>query len=227
MVMNTIKINRFYLTAILAFITFVSGIAQGNSVKYDLSSLSVNNMLDVFNRKVTAFSENERNGIRFSKNENDGVAWLKHVIFSNGIIELDIKGKDELQQSFVGIAFHGTDNTTLDAVYFRPFNFQSTDSIRKIHAVQYISMPDYPWEVLREKFNGKYEKAIFPAPDPNEWFHVKIIVNYPHITVFVNGNQEPCLIVEKLNTRTSGKIGLWVGNNSDGDFANLQINPLD
>jgi hypothetical protein len=99
--------------------------------------------------------------------------------------------------------------------------------VRKIHAVQYISLPDYPWETLREKFNGKYEKAIFPVPDPNEWFHVKIIVSYPHITVFVNGSQEPCLIVEKLNTRTSGKIGLWVGNNSDGDFANLQINPLD
>jgi hypothetical protein len=56
---------------------------------------------------------------------------------------------------------------------------------------------------------------------------VKIIVKSPQIIVFVNGNQEPSLIVEKLNTRASGKIGLWVGNNSDGDFANLQIIPLD
>jgi len=42
----------------------------------------------------------------------------------------------------VGIAFHGSDNKTLDAIYFRPFNFQSTDPVRKIHAVQYVSHPD-------------------------------------------------------------------------------------
>ena len=149
--MKTSKINCFYLTAILGFIISQSGMAQGISVKYDLNSLYENNQLEVFNRKVSAFSENDKKGIRFSKNENDGVAWLKHIIFTNGTIELDIRGKDEFQQSFVGIAFHGVDNRTFDAIYFRPFNFQSTDSVRKIHAVQYISQPDYPWEVLKRK----------------------------------------------------------------------------
>lgn len=225
--MNINKIKRFYLTVILGFIAFYSGIAQVSSVIYDLYSLFENNKLEVFNRKVVPFSEKDKKGIRFSKNENDGIAWLRHVIFSNGIIEIDIRGKDEFQQSFVGIAFHGIDNNTLDAIYFRPFNFQSTDSVHKIHAVQYISQPDFPWEVLREKFNGKYEKAIIPPPDGNEWFHAKIVIKYPQVTVYVNGNLEPSLNVEKLNNRTSGKIGLWVGNNSDGDFANLQIMSLD
>jgi len=222
--MNTIKISHYYLTVILGFITFVSGMGQVNSVKYDLSE---NNKFEVFNRKVTPFSEKDKKGIRFSKNENDGVAWLTSVEFSNGSIELDIRGKDEYQQSFVGVAFHGIDNNTLDAIYFRPFNFQSTDAVRKIHAVQYISQPDYPWQVLREKFNGKYEKAVIPSPNGNEWFHVKIIIKYPEVTVYVNANSEPSLSVEKLNKRTTGKIGLWVGNNSDGDFANLQITPQD
>jgi hypothetical protein len=31
------------------------------------------------------------------------------------------------------------------------------------------------------------------------------------------------LVIDKLNDRKTGKIGLWVGNTSDGDFANLQI----
>lgn len=225
--MNINKINRFHLTVILGFIAFYSGIAQVSSFKYDLYSLFENNKLEVFNRKVVPFSEKDKKGIRFSKNENDGIAWLRHVIFSNGIIEIDIRGKDEFQQSFVGIAFHGIDNNTLDAIYFRPFNFQSTDSVHKIHAVQYISQPDFPWEMLREKFNGKYEKAIIPSPNGNEWFHAKIVIKYPQVTVYVNGNLEPSLNVEKLNNRTSGKIGLWVGNNSDGDFANLQIMSLD
>jgi len=219
--------TRFFLAVFLGLITCLSVSAQENSIKYDLSSLAQSNQLDVYNRKVIPFTETDINGIRFSRSENDGIAWLKHVIFSNGNIELDIRGKDELQQSFVGVAFHGMDNNTLDAIYFRPFNFQSTDPVRKIHSVQYVSMPDSSWQVLREKFNGKYEKAVTPAPNGNEWFHVKIVVNYPSITVFVNGSPEPSLSIEKLNTRTSGKIGLWVGNNSDGDFANLQIIALE
>jgi hypothetical protein len=110
-----------------------------------------------------------------------------------------------LQQSFVGVAFHGT------------------DSVRRIHAVQYVSHPDFPWNVLRETQNAKYEKAIPSAPDPNDWFHVKIVVDYPHITVYVNNSASPCLNVDKLNDRQTGKIGLWVGNTSGGEFANLVI----
>jgi hypothetical protein len=218
--------KRLYLTGILALSMFLSGLSQTAMISYDLYSMSENSKLEVFNRKVTPFAEKDKRGIRFSKNENNGVAWLKDFEFSNVTIELDIKGKEEFQQSFVGIAVHGSDNNNYDAIYFRPFNFQSTDPVRKIHAVQYVSEPDYSWQVLREKFNGKYEKAVSPAPDGNAWFHVKIIVKNPLITVFVNGNPVSCLSVEKLNKRTSGNIGLWVGNNSDGDFANLQITPL-
>jgi hypothetical protein len=219
------KIFRICLTAALVFLLTINVTGQGNTTKFDLFKMFENNNLDIFNRKVITFSENDKKGIRFLKNENDGIAWLKDMEFSNGIIELDIRGKDILQQSFVGIAFHGKDNTTLDAIYFRPFNFQSDDPVRKIHAVQYVSHPDYTWNVLRDKFNGKYEKAVIPPPSGNEWFHVKVIVKSPLVTVFVNGNPQPCLSVEKLNSRKTGKIGLWVGNTSDGDFANLQITP--
>ena len=205
----------------------MSATAQDSSGKHALYSMSEKNLLEVFNRTVSTFSDNDKNGVRLSKSENDGVAWMKHVIFSNGIIELDIRGKEEFQQSFVGIAFHGMDNNTFDAVYFRPFNFQTDDPVRKIHAVQYVSMPEYSWEVLREKFNSKYEKAVSPAPKGNEWFHVKIVVKSPQVTVYVNGNREASLSIETLNSRSSGKIGLWVGNHSDGDFANMQITSLE
>jgi hypothetical protein len=205
----------------LAITTFALG--QNNLVKYNLYDLNKNGKLQVFNRTLTSFTDKEQNGVRFSENGGDGVAWIDGVNFSNGIIELDIKGKDVLQQSFVGVAFHGKDEKTLDAIYFRPFNFKSSDSVRRIHAVQYVSHPDFPWDQLREKQNGKYEKAISSAPNPNEWFHVKIIVAYPHVSVYVNNSIEPCLGIDKLNDRQNGKIGLWVGNNSGGDFANLVV----
>jgi hypothetical protein len=225
--MKTIKITPVFLTFALGFMSTLIGSGQGNAVKYDLFNMVESNKLEVFNRKITSFTENDKKGIRFSKNENDGIAWLKGVEFSNGSVELDIRGKDVYQQSFVGIAFHGLDDKTLDAIYFRPFNFQSSDPVRKIHAVQYVSHPDNTWNVLRDKHNGTYEKAVTPSPKGNDWFHVKILIKYPEVNVFVNGNSEPSLTIEKLNARKIGKIGLWVGNNSDGDFANLQIAPQD
>jgi hypothetical protein len=214
---------RFCFVTFLGLLSILTTRGQGQSVKYDLFNLFENGKIEPFNRQLSQFSENDKKGIRFSKNAGDGIAWLKGVEFSNGIIELDIKGKDVMQQSFLGVAFHGLNNETLDAIYFRPFNFQSNDPGRKIHSVQYVSQPDYTWSVLREKYNGKYEKAVTPAPNGNDWFHAKIIVQYPKVTVFVNGNSEPSLVIDKLNDRKTGKIGLWVGNTSDGDFANLQI----
>lgn len=173
------------------------------------------------------------NGARFVKTTDDGkdaitldileqVAWLKGVIFSNGEINIDLKGKDALQNSFIGIAFHGLNDSTYDAVYFRPFNFQANDSIRHIHAVQYISRPDYPWERLRKEQNAKYEKAISPAPDPNAWFHARIVVNDGSVKVFVNNSVTSSLEVNKHNNRTKGKIGIWL-NGSFASFANLRI----
>jgi hypothetical protein len=223
--MKTSKIIRIYLTVVLTFSTTLIAAGQVKTVNYDLFTMADNKKLEVFNRRVTTLSEGDKKGIRFSKNQNDGIAWLNGVQFSEGIIELDIRGKDAFQQSFVGVAFHGVDNETLDAIYFRPFNFQSSEPVRKIHAVQYISHPDYTWSVLREKFNGKYEKAVNPVPDGNDWFHAKIVIKNALITVYVNGNTEPSLTVEKMNKREIGKIGLWVGNGSDGDFANMQITP--
>jgi hypothetical protein len=212
-----------FLPVIISVTIATVAAGQSSLIKYDLFDLNKNAKLQPFNRKLESIMDKEQKAVRFSESEGDGVAWLEAVNFTNGIIELDIKGKDVLQQSFVGIAFHGKDEKTLDAVYFRPFNFQSTDSVRHIHAVQYVSHPDFPWNVLRETQNGKYEKAIASAPGPNDWFHAKIVVDYPHIMVYVNNSSSPCLSVDKLNDRQNGKIGLWVGNNSGGDFANLVI----
>lgn len=41
--------------------------------------------------------------------------------------------------------------------------------------------------------------------------------------VFVTDAKEPCLVVDALNGRKAGLVGLWVGNNSGGDFANVTI----
>jgi hypothetical protein len=215
--MNT----QSYFISAFVFIYSITASAQ-QMIKYDLRFLAENHKLEVFNREIKT-ADSSKSAVFLTAKENDGVAWIEGLLFSNGNIELDIKGKDMLQQSFVGVAFHGINDTTFDVVYFRPFNFQTTDPVRKIHAVQYVSLPKYDWQKLRNEQNGKYEKTIAPAPNPNEWFHAKIEIVFPVVKVYVNGSTEPSLVVEQLNATKSGKLGLWVGNNSDGNFANLTI----
>ncbi len=177
----------------------------------------------IHNRHPTLFSEGNRAALRFDELPGDGLAWWPEAKFSDGVIEFDVRGKNEFQRSFVGVAFHGQDERTYDAVYFRPFNFRAADPARRNHAVQYIALPAHDWQSLRSQYPEKYEKPVVPVPSPDEWFHVRIVVEHPKVSVFVNEASEPCLVVEQLSARKAGWIGLWVGNNSGGEFANLKF----
>ncbi|MEP6750112.1 MAG: hypothetical protein ABJB86_20405 [Bacteroidota bacterium] len=199
--------------------------AQNKTVRTpDLIKLAADKKITVSNRNMTMLTdEHHINSLHLDDKEGIGLAWLDGVQFTTGTIEFDVRGKDLMQQSFAGIAFHGVNDSTYDAVYFRPFNFKSTDTIRRSHCVQYISLPQYDWPTLREKYPNKYEQAIHPSPDPNTWFHVRIVVKNMLVSVYVNNNSVPSLVVTTLNTRSDGMIGFWTGNHSAGDFANLKI----
>jgi hypothetical protein len=191
--------------------------------EYDLPALLQNGKLTSFNRVASVQTSAGKRGIRLDEGAGEGIVWLNDVAFSSGTIDVDLRGQDVFQRSFVGVAFHAADDSTYDAVYFRPFNFHAKDSVRAIHAVQYISHPMWTWQKLREERNAQYEKAIRNAPDPNGWFHARIEVTATDVRVFVNGANEPSLTVRKISTRGSGKLGLWVGDGSGGEFANLRI----
>ena len=181
--------------------------------------------LAVFNRSVSSLTDGTKKGVRLNEQPGEGVAYLRGIEFSNGTIEFDVRGKDVQGQSFVGVAFHGVDSTTYDAIYFRPFNFRTEDPARHSHAVQYVSQPAYPWQKLRAERPGIFEQPLNPAPDPTAWFHVRVVVASPKVSVFVGDAKEPSLVVKQLSDRKKGLVGLWVGNNSGGDFANLKIHP--
>src|SRR5205085_9314712 len=100
-------------------------------------------------------------------------------------------------------------------------NFKTPDPVSHRHAVQYHSNPLYGWQKLRTEHPDQYEKAITPVPDPNGWFHLRLVVASPKVSVFVDGANAPCLTVDSLGGRKTGLVGLWLGNNSGGDFANL------
>lgn len=211
------------LTALTMLMMMASLSLIGQKKVYELHELLSKKRLTVINRMASSLKDQKYKGIHLDDNETEGIAWINDAVFSSGTIEIDLRGKDVFQRSFVGVAFHGVNDSTYDAVYFRPFNFHSTDPIRKIHAVQYISHPTYTWRKLRDEQNGMYEKALVNPPDATAWFHARIEVKDNEINVFVNDDKIPSLTVKKISSTTSGKIGIWTGAGSDGDFANLSI----
>ncbi len=135
-----------------------------------------------------------------------------------------MRGKDVLQRSFIGVVFHGLNDSTFDAVYCRPFNFFAKDSVRRIHAIQYISHPDFTWKILRDERNAMFEREIANPPDPNGWFTLKLVIDKNTIKAFINNAEEPSLIVDKLNNRSKGQIGIFTSDGSGGDFKTMKVN---
>lgn len=195
---------------------------QQKIIEPDLTSLADGKVLSVSNCCLSGFKDGAKNGVRLSV---DGVAYLTGVEFSNGVIEVDMRGKDVEQQSFIGVVFHGVDGKTYDAIYFRPFNFKTEDAARRMRAVQYVAHPTYTSQKLRAEHPGKYEQALDPAPKPDDWFHARVVVASPKVSVFINDENQPCLVVTQLSDRMKGLVGLWGGGAVGGDFAKLKIVP--
>jgi len=198
---------------------------QAKAITPDLAALADSQRLALFNRTASRLVDGGRTGIRLSAAAGDGLAFLPDVQLANGTIECDIRGKDVVQQSFVGVAFHGVNRSAFDAVYFRPFNFRAADPASHGHAVQYESLPVYSWDKLRAEQPGKYEQPVNPVPDPNGWFRARIVIEDSKVSVYVAEAKAPSLTVTTLNGRKTGRVGVWVGNGSGGDFANLTITP--
>lgn len=212
------KASIFYL--LLSMLSATTLLAQTPSTPLKKPAYTTHN------RTIEILTEGRRQVLRFSEAEGAGLAWINGIEFTEGTIEFDARGRDVFQKSFLGIAFHGADNETYETVYLRPFNFHAADPARKIHALQYAYEPKFGFQQLRNTQKDKYESAILPADiKAADWFHVKVTVKEGKIAVFLNGHSEPAMEVNTLNPGSAGKkIGFWVGNGSNGDFANFKLN---
>jgi len=190
----------------------------------DINTIGKDPRWKIAGRTVSSADIKGKHAIKLSEGDGMGLVWLDGYDFANGVIEVDLLGRSEpVQGSFLGVAFRVVDARTHDVVYFRPFNFRAADSTRHAHAVQYASHPRWPWQTLRTEHPGQYERPAVPTPDGDEWFHVRVVVARPKVSVFVNGAAQPTLVVDELSDRTHGSIGLWVGEGSGGYFANLHV----
>jgi hypothetical protein len=158
----------------------------------------------------------------------ESYAILKGERFQNGIIEASVAGKPGANaapdaRGFIGIAFRLQGNR-YEYIYLRPTNGRADDQVRRNHSVQYGAHPDYDFDRLRREAPEKYESYV--DLQPGVWTKYKIVIDGTKARLYVNGGEQPCLIVNDLKLGDSqGGVALWVGPGTDGYFADLKITP--
>lgn len=159
----------------------------------------------------------------------DLLVFPKTEAFSNGTIEVDLAGSPSAAagggaRGFVGVAWRvQPDNKTYDCFYLRPTNGRADDQERRNHSAQYISHPDWTWFRFRQESPSKYETYVDIEPD--KWIHVKIDVDGSKARLYVNGAEQPTLIVNDLKSGAdaSGAVALWLEGSTVAHYANLRV----
>jgi hypothetical protein len=149
---------------------------------------------------------------------------------AEGTIELMVAGAPaagapEGSRGFIGVAFHvQNERSTHRAFYLRPTNGRAEDQLRRNHATQYVNHPSYPWHRLRKEEPGVYESYV--DLEPEVWTRMKVVVTATQARLYVNGAEQPALIVNDLKPGpASGRVALWIGQGTDAYFADLTVEP--
>jgi hypothetical protein len=217
------------LTLALTFLGLTSVNAQHGSATAELATVADAKAWKVSDAKAEALEVDGKRAIRLTAEGDSatgtvGLALPVGWSFTTGTIEVDLKGRNLRQRSFLGVAFNVIDKKTFEAIYFRPFNFKAEEPFRK-RSVQYIAWPGNTWERLRKDTPGKFENSVNPVPDPDGWFHARIEVTDTQVRVFVNRAKEASLEIGRLARGGDNRsVGLFV-DSVEGIYANLKIMP--
>lgn len=162
--------------------------------------------------------------------DEDMLAILAGNEFKDGTIEVDVAGAPRPgmpadSRGFIGIAFRtGPHGEWSEVFYLRPTNGRADDQLRRNHSVQYVSHPDYPWNRLRQESPGVYES--YSDLVPGAWTAMKIVVSGRTARLFVNGAEQPCLVVNDLKHGDgAGRVALWAHIETDAYFGAITMTP--
>ena len=151
--------------------------------------------------------------------DEDMMAILDGADFKDGTIQIDVAGAPRPgmppdSRGFIGVSFRtGPHGVWSDVFYLRPTNGRVDDQLRRNHAVQYVSDPEFPWYRLRRESPGVYES--YADLVPGAWTTMKIEVTGTTARLYVNRASQPCLIVNDLkHGDRPGRIALWAHRSS-------------
>jgi hypothetical protein len=154
---------------------------------------------------------------------------INDLDFGDGSIELEVMGRllpnaPDSARAFIGLAFHiNSDDSKFEGIYLRPTNAVAENQIRRNRSVQYFSYPDFKFNHSRKTNPGEFETYADIAP--NEWIKMKVVVRGDNAKLYINGSQNPSLIVNKMKmgANQTGGLGLWVDIGTEGYFRNLIV----
>ena len=161
------------------------------------------------------------------KTTGEPIVILTSSDFENGTIELDLAGAPPVGASdsargSVGVAFHLQSPTRFECFYLRVTNARAEDQARRNHTLQYISVPDFPFERTRAETPALYES--YADLEAGVWTRLRIVVLGVQAKLYINGADQPSLVVNDLKLgRVRGKVALWSGRDADGYFSNLRV----
>jgi len=156
----------------------------------------------------------------------EAYAVLKNVDFRNGTIEVELAGRPTASafataRGYVGIAFRLKDSR-FEYIYLRPTNGRVDDQVRRNHSTQYSAFPDFDYARLRTESPEKYESYV--DLEPGVWTRCRITVQGATARLFVNGAEQPTLVVTDLKLGdASGGVALWIGPGTEGYFTGLSV----
>jgi hypothetical protein len=219
---------------LIPFLTAALSIFATAGVQAQTVSLESPEQLKLVNVKAESVTFKGRKALRLrdaappQSGDEGRLAILPKTEFQDGTIEVDLAGESgpgaaEGARGFVGVAFRvAPDQSRFECIYLRPTNGRAEDQVRRNHSVQYISFPGFPWHFLRKEFPEKYETYVDLLPA--EWTRVKIEVRGEKARLYVNGVEQPTLLVNDLKQgQSKGAVALWIGTGTVAHFANLRI----
>src|SRR2546430_86156 len=192
-------------------------------------ALSDTKDLVLLNVKAEAVEYKGRKAVRLTKDaQKDGFALLRGTDFQDGTIEADIALKITTppgvrMPGFVGIAFRARpDASQYELFYLRPGNSHAEDQAMRNHSVQYTSEPDFGWYKLRREWPSVYETYV--ELQTETWTKVRIEVKGRSAKLFLNGSENPALVVDGLKGQDlRGGVALWAYQGEEAYFSNLRV----
>lgn len=142
-----------------------------------------------------------------------GVYAAKDTNMRDGRIDVDVAMHG--QRGFFGVVFRYQSDSDYELIYLRPHKSNLPDALQYTPVLNGVSA----WQL----YSGEGFTAAAEMPH-NRWLSVSIIISGQQVSVFLDGREEPALVVQDLKGDFgAGAVGLWGRNVAH--FSNFRFTP--
>ncbi|HEX3527109.1 MAG TPA: hypothetical protein VH988_08585 [Thermoanaerobaculia bacterium] len=233
---------RLWMTLIFFLVMAQHTTAQTAKAGAPSLKLDETTQLELINARALWVDYKGRRALKLAPREGhehdtdqEMAAVLTGTDFKDGVIEIDVSGARRQGYStaedtsgykgMIGLSFR-VQGKQAERFYIRPENARLDNQLFRNRSTQYESMPEFPWDCLRDEYPGVYESYV--DLESGAWTKLRIEVSGSAARLYVNGASQPCLIVNDLRHGEShGAIGLWARVSTDAYFSNLRVEPAE